>query len=167
MITQEKELYAVRLERKFRAGKACWIITIHGVSCCRDCLKPISNKPINCSSATHQQYYKHRKDATCLSARNHDGIYSRRAYWAAKRKVMILLGGKCAGCGSKDIRLLKVNHKNGCGMANRKHSIVFYYEILNGKRTSDDLDARCPNCNTLYEYEVGRRRGPPDGDVSL
>lgn len=77
-----------------------------------------------------------------------------------KLRLVALLGGKCAGCGETDPRLLQVNHKNGGGKQEYDRyndSWKFYLDIVFGRRSIADLDLRCANCNILYEYEVGRR----------
>jgi hypothetical protein len=106
--------------------------------------------------------------------KEHDSKYSREYYpeWYRKNKteklndikkrfreqrkqVIELLGGKCVRCGFSDWRVLQVNHKNGGGSKERRmkgtHGI--FREILSGKRSTDDLDLRCANCNILYQYE--------------
>ena len=40
-----------------------------------------------------------------------------------------------------------------------------FLKILKGIPTIDVLDLRCANCNTLYEFERGRRSYPPQEQV--
>lgn len=74
-----------------------------------------------------------------------------------KAKVIQLLGGKCVRCGVDDYRVLQVNHRQGRGREERAPQSL-YRDIVMGRRTTDDLELRCANCNILYEYEHGRRR---------
>jgi hypothetical protein len=68
---------------------------------------------------------------------------------------------RCIACGIDEPRVLVINHKNGNGNTERRTGLVgkgLYKAIVLGKRTIEDLDVRCQNCNTLYEYERGRLR---------
>jgi hypothetical protein len=75
-------------------------------------------------------------------------------------KVIDLLGGKCIRCGITDKRVLQVNHMNGGGCQEFKKlgAAVFYNQILQGKRKTDDLEARCSNCNIIYRWEDSERK---------
>lgn len=64
---------------------------------------------------------------------------------------------ECIKCGEKDIRILTVNHINGINGNKHLERTGIYRKILNGKRTIDDLEVKCFNCNILYEYERGNR----------
>lgn len=82
-------------------------------------------------------------------------------HWRNHKRAILALGGECVVCGETDLRILQINHLNGGGrkeMNNGRNSHYFYRDIINGTRTTDDLDVRCANCNILYEYEVGRRK---------
>lgn len=85
-----------------------------------------------------------------------------------KERVIELLGGKCVNCGLKDWRLLQVNHCHGGGRQERKEQFQnsasqFYHALLEGKRTKEDLDLRCANCNILAEYDGEDRRSQLKG----
>lgn len=68
---------------------------------------------------------------------------------------------ECVGCGEKDLFVLVINHKNGGGRKEVKNNPFGWWKrILSGERTVEDLDVRCCNCNSRYEYEVGRRHLP-------
>ena len=75
-----------------------------------------------------------------------------------RRKIIEYLGGRCEFCGIMDIRLLQINHLNGGGNkeVREKGQNKIYREILAGKRKGE-FNLLCANCNTLYEYQVGRR----------
>jgi len=86
----------------------------------------------------------------------------RRQYCRSKHKEAVeKLGGKCVVCGIDDIRVLQINHLHDKGHKEKlsKGAISFYRNIVNGKRSIDDLDIRCANHNILYEYESGRITG--------
>lgn len=93
-----------------------------------------------------------------LLARN-----SRR--WRAKHpgqyraSQLALLGGKCARCGVTDHRVLDVNHVNGGGtkeakrFGGRYRGNKFYCAILDGRRTTTDLNLLCRPCNLIDHVE--------------
>ncbi len=109
---------------------------------------------VGCTNQRHQRAYQRR-----VGRKKTLGTVN-TFQWNLKLKVIGLLGGSCVGCGITDIRLLTVNHKNGGGTKEKHHIGWIYPEIVAGRRTTDDLDLRCYNCQVLYEYEVGRRRVP-------
>jgi hypothetical protein len=80
--------------------------------------------------------------------------------WRLKIAAIEQLGGKCAGCGTTDMRVLQINHLNGRGDVEDRFGAEIYAPIVAGTRTTDDLDVRCANCNVIYEYERGNRRAP-------
>lgn len=101
---------------------------------------------------------------------------NKKARIKIKAKVLKLLGGKCAACGIKDIRILTVNHLYGNGLKHRVSlgksgrqydSLKFYRDIANGKIDKRLFDVRCFNHNILYEYEKGRRIFPPELPTDL
>jgi hypothetical protein len=78
----------------------------------------------------------------------------------AFQKVSGLKTPICCKCGEYNVYVLCINHINGGGrkeLAGNKY-YLFIKGILNGERGVDDLDVRCQNCNTLYEYERGHRK---------
>ena len=84
----------------------------------------------------------------------------REYYVKTRKKVIEILGGKCARCGIDDWRVLQINHLNGGGTKEFRngHPEKIYRAIINGDRATDDLELRCANCNILYEYERGVRK---------
>ena len=77
-----------------------------------------------------------------------------------RKRAIDMLGGKCVQCGEIDTRILQFNHLKGDGADDRRRykPMQFVHAILNGKRTTEDLDIRCANCQLLYEFETGRRQ---------
>ena len=86
--------------------------------------------------------------------------YQSMTGYKLKLKVIEMLGGKCCVCGISDPRVLQVNHLKGGGGKDRAkygYSSGYWSAIISGRRSTEDLDLRCANCNILYEYERGRR----------
>ena len=88
--------------------------------------------------------------------------HAKRSHWKLRKDIINLLGGKCIICGTTDLRLLNLNHKNGGGTTDRGHRINVYRELRKGIRDKDDYDVRCFNCNILYDYERGIRKVPEE-----
>jgi hypothetical protein len=61
----------------------------------------------------------------------------------------------CDNCRCDDIRLIEINHKNGDGARDTrsKYHQKFLYDIITGRRKTDDLDLRCRVCNALHYIE--------------
>lgn len=84
--------------------------------------------------------------------------YSSQRYYILKQKVMKKLGQRCVDCGFNDIRILHIDHINGCG---NKHRINGSNQRL--VHVLDNLDLYqllCPNCNFLKKLEkreIGQR----------
>jgi hypothetical protein len=75
----------------------------------------------------------------------------------ALQRISGLLVPHCIVCGTPDIRVLTINHKNGHSTEGKQY---IYLSVASGKRKINDLDIRCYNCNILYEFEEGRRTLP-------
>jgi len=93
-----------------------------------------------------------------------------------KAKVLKMLGGKCVICGTRDIRILTVNHIKGNGLKHRKSlsgnlkqydSLKFYRDIAAGKIDKRLFDVRCFNHNILYDYERGAKKIPEGMSVNI
>jgi 5-methylcytosine-specific restriction endonuclease McrA len=66
---------------------------------------------------------------------------------------------KCANCGITDVRILDINHINGGGAKETKHNNrQFYYDIIKGRRQTDDLNLLCKNCNFLHYLKLNELR---------
>lgn len=83
----------------------------------------------------------------------------------SKRRRNILLKVSdnliCERCGCDLVELLEINHKNGGGLkeVGRKNQ-KFYTAILNGSRTTDDLNILCKMCNILHYIEMKYGKQP-------
>jgi transcription elongation factor Elf1 len=63
----------------------------------------------------------------------------------------------CIRCGCDDIRLLEINHKNGGGKRNLEAGTMsrkFHKNILNGNRSTNDLELLCRPCNAVHYLEL-------------
>ena len=74
-----------------------------------------------------------------------------------RTEVLNFLGGQCVACGESDRRVLQINHLDGGGKETQRNPMEFVRSILEGRRSVDDLEVRCANCNIRYEYERGNR----------
>jgi hypothetical protein len=87
-----------------------------------------------------------------------------KKYNAKRRKNVLLMVSDnliCERCGCDTIELLEINHKNGGGLKEVKRSNQkFYTSILNGSRTTDDLNILCKMCNILHYIEMKYGKQP-------
>ena len=75
-----------------------------------------------------------------------------------RRKAMNIISNNnisCINCNCDKFELLEINHKNGGGREERRQKnyrspLYFYNAIINGERSTDDLDILCKICNTLH-----------------
>ena len=77
-----------------------------------------------------------------------------------RQALLVLLGGKCAKCGNRDPRVLQVNHLRGHGREERRkfgRIREFYTAVLDGRRSTEDLNLLCANCNVVYDYDINTR----------
>lgn len=63
--------------------------------------------------------------------------------------AILRLGGQCVLCGTRDFRVLEINHVNGFGETD-------YLKVACG--AVSDLEVRCANCNVVHEFERGNKR---------
>jgi len=67
----------------------------------------------------------------------------------------------CPICGCDDIKILEINHLLHNGNQERKNlkDYKFYREIIEGTRSTEDLDIRCRICNYIYflEHKSGNK----------
>jgi len=81
--------------------------------------------------------------------------YSRKYQKKMHGGVIEMLGGKCVICGITDKRVLQMHHKDGGGYKEFKRvgAYKLYRMILQGERSTEDLEVRCSNCNLIHAYE--------------
>ncbi len=73
------------------------------------------------------------------------------------------MGGMCINCGCTIPDASEINHKNGGGRkeyhggvrGDRQKDMLF--AIMNGTRSTDDLEMRCRICNALHYAETVRK----------
>ena len=83
-------------------------------------------------------------------------------HWQLRIEALTKVGRgvlKCNSCDVRDPRLLTFNHRKGQGKLDIPDP-SFPRKILDGRRSIEDLDLRCCNCQVLYEFEQGRRSIP-------
>lgn len=71
------------------------------------------------------------------------------------------LGGKCAGCGTQDVRVLEVNHINGENKSQERKGggkQRLMLRIASGEKVLH-VNLLCANCNIVHEFDRGRRQG--------
>lgn len=82
-----------------------------------------------------------------------------RTHQSIRKKAMYKIAGNehpiCDNCRCDDIRLIEINHKNGDGARDTrsKYHQKFLYDIITGRRKTDDLDLRCRVRNALHYIE--------------
>jgi len=84
-------------------------------------------------------------------------------FYNLRRKALEKIGLLvCNNCGCDEYNLLEINHINGDGCQERKvkQTGKFYLEIVNGTRTTDDLNILCKPCNLLHYLELRHGKLP-------
>ncbi len=96
--------------------------------------------------------------------------YANRSYnLKTKLQALQIVSGqitpKCVYCPCDDLRFLEINHKNGGGAREaskyvtkegrigRAHS-NFYWDIVKGRRSTDDLEVTCGPHNRWHYYKL-------------
>lgn len=88
-------------------------------------------------------------------------------YRYVRAKALLLLGGECVICGTRDLRVLDINHINGedCPQKKEGKTVGLKYQehlrVLAGE-DMPHLEVRCCNCNRIHEYERGNLQPIPD-----
>lgn len=96
-------------------------------------------------------HYKEIKHKYFQSHRKKWSIVTTRSIQKCREFIIMQLGGKCVYCGCDDIPRLQINHKNGDGSKEPKgRGAAFYWAILKGRRTTEDLEVTCPICNWVH-----------------
>jgi hypothetical protein len=80
----------------------------------------------------------------------------------ARRKALTIVGqgvASCSNCGCDLFGALEINHVNGGGSRERRSSRYkngwpFYYDIVKGRRRTDDLNVLCRVCNAYYYMQT-------------
>lgn len=101
--------------------------------------KEYSKKWLENNRESHKEYCKKYGEKTRMTVLN------------------IISGGEphCVRCGCDDVRLLEINHKEGGGNQEYNNGIrLFYRNIRDGKRKTDDLELLCKICNAHHALEL-------------
>lgn len=100
-------------------------------------------------SLTHTKKYR---------AKNPDKITrARKSQYTSRRlKALEMIGGACCVyCGCDVVSFLEINHKNGDGCKEwKKMGAGIVDRLLNGTRTTDDLEVACRVCNNLHYLQL-------------
>ena len=76
-------------------------------------------------------------------------------YKRLRKRVLDMMGGKCAHCGCTDSRVLELHHIKGGG--NRETKAIgggaFWYNIAMGRRSTADLEICCRPCHAVEEVK--------------
>lgn len=99
---------------------------------------------------SYTKWYKNNRD------RKVDNV--RKAFLQLRKRILELLGEKCAVCGyDKDLRILVVDHIEDNGAEERrtlgatwKYRKNMLDKIIAG---SEDYQILCPNCNMIKEFD--------------
>lgn len=102
----------------------------------------------------HNRWTKHglARKATAI------GVAPETFYRAA---AIVALGGRCAGCGTSDKRVLEINHIRGQNKkvetkgAGKRRLMI---RIASGEKVPH-VNLLCANCNIIHEFDRGRRQG--------
>jgi len=81
----------------------------------------------------------------------------RKRYCRLRLKALEIIGKlHCSNCGCNRYDFLEINHINGNGYQERKttQTAKFYSNIINGKRSTEDLNILCKPCNVLHYLEL-------------
>ena len=87
----------------------------------------------------------------------------RKKYRENTEKIFSLLGDRCVRCGTKDRRVLQIDHINGGGNQERRIKIGRYYNdrsdfIDRIKNGSKEFQILCANCNLIEAIEKGYKK---------
>jgi hypothetical protein len=69
--------------------------------------------------------------------------------WNYKVRAIKKYGGKCAGCGIDDPRILTFHHKNGGGKQDRMRGQLALYRRLAEGPKRKDIVVLCHNCHNI------------------
>jgi|YelNatPaOPRAMG01_1025707.scaffolds.fasta_scaffold36599_4 hypothetical protein len=90
-------------------------------------------------------------------------MLDRSSYWRMKlyalQKISKSSNPKCVYCGCDFLRVLEINHKN-CNKRELERKFrkpesgySFYKRIVNGTRTTEDLEVVCGVCNKNHYFQ--------------
>jgi len=92
-------------------------------------------------------------------------VRAKEAHRNLRRRVIEMFGGKCVYCGFSDSRALQIDHKDGCGHAERKAtskaSYRWYQDLLSNPQDSKTkYQLLCANCNFIKRHTHNEVPGP-------
>ena len=89
-----------------------------------------------------------------------DALSKRRRVARLRAECLTLLGGQCIKCGFSDERALCIDHVNGGGRYERRHTnnITYLRGILESiKAKENKYQCLCANCNSIKAVELKER----------
>jgi len=111
---------------------------------------PVDDYSVLCSMCNRSVY----NNDVCAHIKRDD----RTSYWKILHdKAIYKIGNKCFNCSESMIEFLEIEHINGDGMEERSKfkgdQYAIYRNIINDKRSIDDLRIACGNCNHILAYK--------------
>jgi len=85
-------------------------------------------------------------------------------YWkrnqrhSQRKKLIEMLGNVCKKCGTNDIRVLQIDHKNPIGQKNRLSGVLLVRAIITKKENISNLQLLCANCHMIKTFEEDRMK---------
>lgn len=94
----------------------------------------------------NKEWYRARQRKWHRDHREAENIKYKNMHREIKRKTMLMYGGCCAACKTRELAVLSIDHINDDGAKDRryKNRRFSYLNILKKKR--DDLQVLCMNC---------------------
>lgn len=90
-----------------------------------------------------------RKNRETTNKQNREYILNKRL------KAIGVLGGRCAGCGNEDLRVLQIDHVGGGGNQDRKINrsrVTILNRVISGEVGYQLL---CANCHCIKTFDNG------------
>jgi hypothetical protein len=80
--------------------------------------------------------------------------YFKDSYKAQRETILNQLGGKCECCGETQYEFLAIDHRNGGGIADRKHRSggSFLRKVIKEGCPKDKYRVLCHNCNSAHGF---------------
>jgi len=98
----------------------------------------------------HWRKYVEEKGLTISKYAQYSNEYTKQRYLWLRKKVISILGGKCANCGNVDLRCLQIDHIKAVG-SKRKTPYEDFKKIIKGE--TDNFQILCANCNAVKKHD--------------
>jgi hypothetical protein len=168
--SSSKNLCSLCLEKSSKATKSCQSMrreNFERMNVCHECGDTLAkNSNYYCEKCKEINRIKGLEFVHSPEGKLYKKIYHQSIKFISLQMISGQIIPQCSRCGINDIRILTINHDNGKNgldkalMTGRKpRYTAIYKHIFSGKRKTDDLSIMCYNCNMLYDYETGKRKG--------